>query len=117
MSDRFDIHVSINRSALISKFEGRTDEAQRFLDNEVLRKSRPFVPFLTGTLANTAVIEEPGKIVYVQPYARRLFYGVRFNFTKQHNPQAGAKWTDRAKASHMNDWKKSVEAILKGGNA
>jgi hypothetical protein len=109
--------VNINRSALISKFERRTDDAQRFLDNEVLRQSRPFVPFLQGTLANTALVEEPGKIVYVQPYARRLYYGVGFNFTKQHHPRAGAKWTDRAKASFLNDWKRGVEKILKGGNA
>ena len=113
----FDIHVHINTPALLSKFDNRMERAQKFLDDEVIGKSRPFVPFLQGTLSKEAVIEEPGRIVWVQPYARRQFYGVDFNFTTTHNQQAGAKWTDRSKAAHLQDWKSGVEKILKGGNA
>jgi len=113
----FDIKVLINNREILARYGRRTEEAQRFLDNEVLRQSRPFVPFLQGILANTALIEEPGRIIYVQPYARRQFYGDYFDFTQTYHPQAGARWTDRAKASHMPAWTKGVEAILRGGNA
>ncbi len=117
MSDKFfDIQVNINTNTILSKYQGRMDAAQKFLDNEVVRQSRPYIPFVQGLLANTVVVEEPGMIVYVQPYARSMYYGDGFNFTKSFHPNAGARWTDRAKAAHLPDWKKGVEKILKGGN-
>jgi hypothetical protein len=112
----FDFSVNINTSFVLGKYEARLQQAQAFLDSEVLRQSHRFVPFVQGTLANTAVIEKPGRIVYVQPYARRQYYGESFNFTKTFHPDAGARWTDRAKAAFLPDWRAGVEAILKGGN-
>jgi hypothetical protein len=111
-----DFHVDINTALLQGKFDARTQQAQAFLDSEVLRQSKPFVPFVQGTLANTAVVESPGKLVYVQVYARRMYYGESFNFTKTFNPDAGARWTDRAKAAFLSDWRAGVESILRGGN-
>ena len=118
MSNEFniDFQVNIDSAYLLNKYDRRVVEAQAFLDSEVIRQSHPFVPFVQGMLANTAVIEEPGWIVYVQPYARRQYYGDSFEFTKTFHPNAGARWTDRAKAAHLADWKAGVEAILKGGN-
>lgn len=118
MSNEFniDFRVDINESKLLGKYGDRLEQAQAFLDSEVIRQSRPFVPFLQGTLANTVVIEAPGKIVYVQPYARRQYYGEGFTFTKTFNPQAGARWTDRAKAAYLANWRAGVESILRGGN-
>ncbi len=118
MSDPFniDFHVDINSAYLLGKFEERLGRAQAFLDSEVLRQSRPFVPFVQGTLANTAVIEKPGRIVYVQVYARSMYYGESFDFTKTFHPDAGARWTDRAKAAFLPEWKAGVESILRGGN-
>lgn len=112
----FDFSVNINTALVLGKYEARVQQAQAFLDSEVIRQSHQFVPFVQGTLANTVVIESPGRIVYVQPYARRQYYGVDYNFTKTFHPQAGANWTDRAKAAFLPDWKKGVDAILKGGN-
>lgn len=111
-----DFRVEIDQGALTDKFQERLDRAQAFLDSEVIRQSRPFVPFVQGMLANTVVIEEPGKVVYVQPYARRQYYGETFNFTTTFHPQAGAMWTERAKAAYLESWKAGVEQILKGGN-
>lgn len=118
MSSLFDtgIKVDIDTNGLLRKYGDRAKEAQDYLDNEVIRTSRPFVPFLQGTLANTVVIEEPGTIVYVQPYARRQYYGDTFRFSKQHHPLAGSRWTDRAKEAYIKDWTKGVENILKGRN-
>jgi hypothetical protein len=111
-----DFKADIDVAKLAKKYEGRVAEAQAFLDDEVIRGSDPFVPFQQGTLARTVVREEPGKIVYVQPYARRQYYGDSFDFTLTHHPLAGSRWTERAKAAHMKDWQAGVERILKGGN-
>lgn len=111
----FNFRVEIDRN-LIHRMDDRLREAQHFLDSEVIRQSKPFVPFLQGQLALTALIEKPGKVVYPQPYARRQFYGDDFDFTTSFHPQAGARWTDRAKAAHMNEWTAGVQRILAGGN-
>lgn len=112
----FSFSVDIDANRLLSRYEDRLERAQAFLDNEVLRQSRPYVPFRTGMLVNTAIVERPGKLVYVQPYARRQYYGQDFNFTLTHHPKAGPKWVDRAKAVHFPAWLEGVERILKGGN-
>lgn len=107
----FDFEIKISPS-LASRFDRNIDRAQSFLDNEVIRQSRPFVPFLQGTLANTAMVERPGRIVYPQPYARRMFYGEGYDFTKTFHANAGARWTDRAKAAHLKEWVAGVKNIL-----
>lgn len=112
----FSFKVDIDALRLRDRFDSRTQRAQAYLDSEVLRHMRPYVPFVQGTLANTAVIERPGRITFVQPYARRLYYGVDFDFTTTFHKKAGPKWADRAKAAHLNDWRAGVERILKGGN-
>ena len=52
--------VDIDANRLLSRYEDRLERAQAFLDNEVLRQSRPYVPFRTGMLVNTAIVERPG---------------------------------------------------------
>ncbi len=109
--------VEIDSHKLMAKYDDRLERAQAFLDSEVLRQSRPYVPFRTGMLVNTALVERPGKIVYPQPYAKAQYYGQDFNFTLTHHPNAGPKWTERAKAVHLPAWQSGVERILQGGNA
>lgn len=111
-----DFAVDIKTAYLQGRYEKLLEQAQNFLDSEVIRQSRPFVPFVQGMLANTVVIEQPGRVVYVQPYARRQYYGDSFTFTKTFHPDAGARWIDRAKAAHLSDWRAGVESILRGGN-
>ena len=47
--------------------------AHLLLANELRRRSDKYVPFLTGMLKNSARTL-PGKIIYIQPYARRQWY-------------------------------------------
>lgn len=57
----------------LKRMLGSNQQAQKFFTHEVRRLSDPYVPFLTGTLKNTA-IERTTQIEYVQPYARRQYY-------------------------------------------
>ena len=57
----------------LKRMLGSNKQAQKFFTHEVRRLSDPYVPFLTGTLKNTA-IERTTQIEYVQPYARRQYY-------------------------------------------
>lgn len=71
-------------------------EVQRFIDSEVLRYCEPYVPFDTGTLVQSGVINTvvgSGEIKYRTPYARRWYY-MPANF--QGAPRRGNYWFERA---------------------
>ena len=97
--------------------ERRKQVAHAALDAVVIKDTNPYVPMLTGMLASSPMRSRTvGRIVYDTPYARRLYYGRNFNFTKAFNPQAGAFWFKRAKPVWFQKWRNLVDRILKGHN-
>lgn len=66
---------------------GRFNQTQRFVDNEVLRLSSPYVPFQTGMLDKSGILGTDvgsGEVNYIAPYASRLYYGTTFTLTPAH---------------------------------
>ena len=109
--------LEINTQACIGRFNTKYSLAQKFLDNEVLKDSAPFVPMRTGNLMNSGqlgTVLGSGKIAYNAPYAKRMYYGVGFNFSKDKHPQACAQWFEKAKALKKRAWMKGVDKIIKG---
>ena len=64
-----------------------------------------FTPAKTYALADTTTIE-PWKVTYEQEYARRMYYGTNFNFSKEKNPNATAYWDTATQT--FNDGSKEV---------
>lgn len=84
------------------------EEAQKFVDSEVLRRCDPFVPKDTGELIRSGIRETrlgSGRVVYRTPYARKWYYKPA-NF--QGAPKRGNYWFERMKNSG------GKEAILRG---
>lgn len=109
--------LEINTQACIGRFNKKYSQAQKFLDNEVLKDSAPYVPMRTGNLMNsgqTGTELGSGKVIYNAPYAQSMYYGVGFNFSKDKHPQACAQWFEKAKAAKKEDWLKGVNKIMKG---
>ena len=108
----------LNTELTVTRFHPRYQEAQRFLDSEVLRDSAPYVPFRTGYLmnsGNTGTVIGSGKVIYNAPYAKRVYYANHANFSKAKHPQATAQWFEKAKAVKGNEWVKGVQKIVRGG--
>lgn len=86
------------------------------LDSQIIKDTGPYVPFKTGVLSGSPLRNKrgAGEIVYDTPYARRLYYGVKYNFNRTFHPQAGAKWLERAKAVWMKQWTQIVARLLNG---
>ena len=59
---------------------------------ELARLANPYVPMRTGALASSADTSEPWVVTYRMPYARRLFYGEGFDFSKELHPNARSRW-------------------------
>ena len=104
-----------------SEYSAKYNQAQSFVDSEVLRLCDPLTPLrskaliLSGTLATDV---GSGLVQYNAPYARYHYYGklmvgpapkklTEIDLTYEGAPQRGAFWFERMKA---ND----AKAILKG---
>lgn len=92
---------------LLKRNLNRNRKGQQFFTHEVRRLSDPYVPFLSGTLKNTAQ-ELTSRIEYVQPYARRQYYENRGNGLR------GSHWTERMWADRGKEIIQSVAAYCGG---
>lgn len=83
-------------------------KAQKFVDNEVLRRCSPRVPFRTGMLEKSGILGTTigsGEVCYIVPYAAYQYYTTPL--TRTYNANRGAKWFERMKTEERDD-------ILKG---
>ena len=111
------------------KMNNRLDFVQKVVDQEVIKQTTPYVPYQTGMLAKSAVLHTvigSGRVVYATPYARYLYYGIKYapnfpiikggelvgfysppmkfptniplKYNKSFHPLAGAFWFERMKA-------------------
>jgi hypothetical protein len=75
--------------------------AQTFFDSEILRKSEPYTPLLSGTLVKTGILGTvvgSGEVAWIAPYARRQYDSPR-EPGSQTGPLRGPRWFHRM----MND--------------
>lgn len=60
--------------------------------SEAARLMNKFVPMRTGALSESADASKPWTVTYSMPYARRIYYGDGFNFSKEMHPNARSRW-------------------------
>jgi len=83
------------------RWAAKYSQAQKFVDNEVLRYSKPFTPLLTGTLNKSGILGTDigsGTVSWIMPYAKWQYYHGRRPGTQQGGPLCGRYWFERMKA-------------------
>nr|DAI95701.1 MAG TPA: Minor capsid protein [Caudoviricetes sp.] len=98
------------------KWDGQFSRAQKFLDNEVLRTTAPYVPHVTGTLERSGqlgTVIGSGEVVYNAPYAAAQYYNTAES--RDYDPQRGGMWFERSKADHKGEWLRGTKKIAGGG--
>lgn len=135
-----DIKVKVD----LSRFEKQYQQAQYWLDGQVMTDMVPLMPHVTGTFiqqtrAASAALQGSGEVyaafgpqgrflyegkvmvdeVTGSPWARKGAKKVvtdrNLDYNKSSNPQAGSHWFNRANEEHNRKW---VEGVKKraGGN-
>lgn len=90
------VTVTLNKAKVKARIRSGTDYARQMVTENVKKYSDPFTPRDKGPLIETAQVDtKEGEITYIQPYAKRLWNGIDFNFSKDKNPQATFQWCDK----------------------
>lgn len=88
--------------------------AQKSIDSDVIRLCWPLVPFDKGILNNSSLLNTvmgSGLVVYVTPYAAKMYYNPQLNF--QGGPIRGAYWFERMKGKDLPEIKRNAGKELK----
>lgn len=129
------VDVSLNR------FEKQFQDAQYYLDGEVMNDMVPYMPHRDGIFVNltrmrSAALQGTGKVIAGAPPQGRFLYegkvmvdpvtgspwarkGAKKVVTERpltySNPKATPRWFDTAKEKHGKSWLKGVKRIAGGG--
>ncbi|WP_017728498.1 minor capsid protein [Halalkalibacterium ligniniphilum] len=101
------VRVTIDTKNIAPKLKKASERARFLVSQQVLKDSNRFVPFDTGNLRDSSIRAsnfDEGQIAWDTPYARKLYFGVRMNFSRDSNPSAGPLWYERARAAHLQGW-------------
>lgn len=102
-----NFNVKVNAGVDLKSMEKTIKLGQFALDQQVAKDSNFFVPKDTSALEGSVISSSnfgSGVISWSTPYARRLYYGTNFKFSKDKNPNASALWFERAKAMRKRKW-------------
>lgn len=83
------------------------------IHNTLAKRCDPYVPMLTGKLAESGMAHVTAEgVTYTTPYARRQYYGDNFNHTTEFHPLASARWDEAMMRDHGDEFLKEVQDIL-----
>lgn len=125
----------------LSRFEKQFQDAQYYLDSQIMQDMEPYMPKVTGTFVNltkarSASLAGSGEVVAAAPpYGRFLYNGkvmvdpvtgspyarkeakkvLTDKDLKYSNPKATPKWFETAKKTHGDAWIAEVKRIAGGG--
>ncbi|MFQ9519162.1 MAG: minor capsid protein [Acutalibacteraceae bacterium] len=91
--------------------------AQKFVDNEVLRLSAPYVPLRTSMLLKSGQLGTDigsGEVRYIAPYAQKQYYSPRKPGSAT-GALRGPQWFERMKTDHGKEIVAAAKKIAGGG--
>ncbi len=106
--------VNINADKICGRVLNR--DVKLFAATTAHRLMFDYIPFVTGTLAESVNIYDEGTagvIHFTQPYAHRMYKGKDFNFTKDKHPLATAEWDKAAMKTKKQSLIQSIQNYLR----
>lgn len=112
------VRVTVDTDRMKKRLLNNVEMSRYLVTQQVLEDSNQYVPVDTWNLHNSAFLHsnllKDGRIIWNTPYARRMYYGVGYKFSRDLNPKAQAKWYEKAKAVHRSQWRELAAKTMKG---
>ena len=102
-----EVKIELDIEGIKRRVGDRIKRAQLALDQQVASDSNYYAPEDNGYLKDSVFVsasQGKGELIWSVEYARRLYHGEGFNFSKDKNPNARAKWFEAAKAVRLKEW-------------
>jgi hypothetical protein len=101
------INLDVNK--LKREFDGKLDEAQKKLDELVLRDTNRFIPLEHGDLRKSGVTGgdagERGGVAWTEDYAIYQYYGGGY----EHRDPETDRWFEHSKYLNLKDWLEAIQ--------
>ena len=129
-----NVKIDINAAKILrERGMGQSQDTQKYLVNNVARRSDPYVPKQSGTLKNSKQTTTT-QIIYNQPYAHYQWRGMLMvgpsgspwarhgerkhdagrALTYNGGPMRGQEWTNRMLADHLDEIVDDVKKFIGG---
>ena len=107
------VTVNVDVSGIVNGFETVIHDNAFNLSmyDALARYCNPYVPYLNGPLSETVEIT-PKCVRYIQPYARRQYYGDNFNFTRDYHPLVTSRWDEAMMRDHGEEFFSEVKELM-----
>ena len=106
--------MSVKVTIDTAKIKRRVAKASQFtkevVTEAVVKYGNEYCPQYSGDLKRSAINHSDfknGKAIWHTDYARRLYYGIDYNFAKDQNENASAMWAERG----VQTYKKEINQI------
>lgn len=116
MSRGSRIRVKVDTKRIRPKISKASDAAVGIVTQQVVKDGNLYAPQDTGELHRSGIRHSDfknGKAIWSTPYAKRLYYGTHFKFSKDKNPRAQALWVEKAKSVHRGKWAQVAQKAVK----
>ncbi|AST93008.1 minor capsid protein [Sutcliffiella cohnii] len=112
------VRVTIDTKKVGPKLNTATKKGQIILSEQVLKDSNFYIPADIWNLRDSSLRSsdfENGKLIWDTPYGRRLYFGLRFNFSTDKNPFASPLWYEKARSVHLGEWERVAQKAVEEG--
>ena len=116
--EQFEKAIKVSLDELTEVSESSVQQATFAVSQEFLKDGNYYAPMDVGTLRKSGVLNsnfKKGLVIWKTPYVRRLWFGIAFNFSKDSNPYARAKWGEYAERKHNKKYKNMYNKIFDKG--
>ena len=114
-----DAEIKIDLSQIERVLPQNIKKAQRYLDEQVLKRSEPYTPLLTGRLIQSSIENTEtggGMVKWSTPYARiRYYVPSKRGIGSDTGPLRGFRWFDRMMADQGKQLIDKTKEIAGGG--
>lgn len=98
----------------VPKYESKFLEAQKVVDNLILKFSEPYIPLITGTLIKSGILGTvigTGEIIYTAPYSKKVYYESK-SPPRNNGALRGNYWFERMKADRKEEILNEAQKVM-----